>query len=207
MRLAHLFAGMALGILCGPTLADTPQVELRAMIERDIAGDPSGRLNLAAADAVVVVPASRQIERARIAFELDADAMELATSWRFDEHQAKCSPVVCSIRVIYRVVGTTAGTGVPSWSGGQGREIRALPKAIERRVQYSFANVDGAWKLEKLPVPFVAPNVLTEFFEREMKLANANPTPAAVDERASRNREVVRAWRLRQLDTLSKLPH
>jgi len=206
MRLAYLLAGLALCVLCSPTFAETAQDALRTMIRRDMDGDPSGRLSLAAVDAVVVVPASRQIERARIAFELDADAMELATNWRFDERQVKCTRVECSISVVYRVVGTTAGNGVPSWDRNQGREIRPLLKAVERRVQYSLESVNGAWQLEKLPPPYVAPKVLTEFYERELELADEKAAPSAVDARAARNREVVKAWRRRQLGALRSLP-
>jgi len=206
MRFVYLLIGLALGVSSGLTLAAAPEIVLRTMIESDMIGDPSGRLNLATSDAVVVVSASRQIEQMRIAFELDADALELATSWRLDKHPAKCSPTACQIHVVYRTVGTTVGIGVPSWDKNLGREIRPLPKGVERRVRYDLVNIDGAWRLEKLPPPYVSPKVLEAFFRQEMERAILTAPAVAVDARAVKNREMVKAWRQRQLDALRGMP-
>ena len=206
MRLVYLLIGLAIWVGNGPAFATSPEVVLRGMIELDMQGDPSGRLGLATPDAVVVVTVSRQIERARIAFELDADAIELATSWRLDTSPAKCSLTACQVHVVYRVVGTTVGTGIPSWDRNLGREIRPLPKGVERRVQYNLVNIDGAWRIEKLPPPYVSPKALDTFFRQEVERALVTTHAVVVDSRAAKNREVVEQWRQRQLDALRGLP-
>lgn len=205
MRLVYLFIGLVLWGGTGPAFATPPESVLRTMIESDMSGDPSGRLSLAAPDAVVVVPASRQIERGRIAFELDTDAIELATSWRLDTSSAKCSSTTCQVHVFFHVVGTTVGSGVPSWDRNSGREIRSLPKGVEQRVQYNFVKVDGVWRIKKLPPPYVSPKVLEAFLRQEIGRAILPTRTVAEDVRAVKNREVVKAWRQRQLDTLREM--
>jgi len=176
------------------------------MIEKDIAGDPSGRISIAAPKVAIDLSSNRGLQRGRIAFDVDSDAVEIATDWRLEEKPIVCSPRECVIGVIYHVVATTTGYGMPSWDKPQGREIHPLDKSAERLVKYRFTRVGGEWKIIKFPVPYVHPNVLKEFFKKEYKEAESAALPANQDERAARNRDIVRAWRLRQIDLLDKLP-
>ena len=206
MRIVYLLIGLTLWGECGTAFATSPEiVMLQTMIESDMSGDPSVRHSMATPDAVVVVPSSRQIDRADVVYDLGADAIEIAKSWQFDTSSAKCSPTACQFHVVYRVIGTTVGSGVPSWNRNRGREIRLLPTVIDRRVQYNLIKIDGAWRLKMLPPPYVSPKILEAFFKREMERAALSTPALGADARAVKNREVVEVWRQRQLDILKSV--
>ena len=206
MRLDHVLAGLLVQLVSIIALASSPDVELRQMVERDMAGDTSGRLPLASPGASVVVAQSRQPDRSRVAFELDADAIEVATDWRLDSDVGKCSTKKCVIGVVYRVVATTTGSGVPSWGRTHGREILPFPKSTTRTVKYSLSNINGKWKIAKFPPPYVAASALKGFFRQEADKADSVKLPTTADARAFQNRDVVKKWRQRQIDILDKLP-
>ena len=204
MRTFFIAIGLVFQLIASAAFANLPEAALREMIERDMAGDPSVRVNLAAA-AATVVESGRQTERASIAFELDADALEVAKEWRLEEGQHKCFSKVCSIGVVYLVVATTKGSGVPSWSNARGREILPLGRPVERLVRYRLRKIGEQWKIDKFPPPYVAPDVLMQFFVEELKKAKSVSLPAAADGRVVQNREILRVWRERQIEVLAKL--
>ena len=202
-RISSIAIGLALQFIALAALADSPEVALRGMIECDVAGDPSARVAMAAATASVVVHSNRQADRTRIAFELDADALEVATEWHFEDGQRKCSSKECSIVVIYRVVATTAGSGVPSWGNVRGREIQPLANPTERSVKYQLRRIGDQWKIDGFPPPYVTPNVLTKFFVGELEKARSISLPANADARAIRGQEIIKTWRERQIEILA----
>lgn len=204
MRALLFLVGLLLQFFCFAVFASTPEIELRQMIERDMVGDPVGRLHMAAPNASVAVGSNRQPDKSRIAYELDADAVEIATEWRI-EKSARCSKNRCVLGVVYRVVATTKGSGVPSWDRPQGREIWPLVKPVERLVKYQIVRVGSDWRIFNFPIPYVAPKAMKEFFAAEIERAESIVAPADQDQRAIRNREVIRVWRKRQLDALNKL--
>lgn len=205
MSAIRLLVCLLLHTICLVVHAASPETALRQMIECDMAGDPNGRVSLAAPNASVVVASSRQPERSRVAFELDADAIELATDWRIESNSRACSVKECIIGITYRVVATTRGTGVPSWDRTHGREIQPLERPMERLVKYKLTRIGKEWKIVSFPTPYVAPKVLRDFFKREGEKADSIVMSAPVDERAIRNRELVKTWRQRQLEALDKL--
>lgn len=192
-----------LHIFCVMAFAATPESALRRMVERDMAGDPSARVDLAAPNASVIVSSNRQLERSRIAFELDSDAIELAIDWRIEEKPQACSTTKCVISVVYRVVATTTGRGVPSWNRVEGREIEPLSHPVERSVKYELVRIGSDWKIRRFPVPYVMPKVVKEFFISDMAKAESVTLPTTADERALRNRQIIKAWRERQLEALN----
>ena len=136
--------------------------------------------------------------------ELDADAVEIATEWRI-EKSARYSKNRCVLGVVYRVVATTRGSGMPSWNRPQGREIWPLAKPVERLVKFEIVRVGSDWRIVSFPIPYVTPKAMKEFFATEIERVESIVVPADQDQRAVRNREVIRVWRKRQLDVLNKL--
>lgn len=207
MRLIAKIAVAISFLLSLNVFAIEPEVEVQKMLESDSIGDPSARIVLASNHAMLLVPKSRQANRHRIAYQLDADALEVATNWYIQPPpRDKCSEVVCDVLVVFRVVATTEGTGVPSWEAPLGREIKILPTAIERPINYHLTKERGKWVINRIPPPYISPQALREFFQKELASAELLTTTASGDFRAEKNKEIIRGWRLRQLELLRKVP-
>jgi hypothetical protein len=204
---SRIYVGALLLLLSATDLAATPELALKQMIEADMAGDPDVRLSMSTPNTSIEAPFVRDPQARAGYFRLDTDAMELATGLRVVKEPPSCSERRCSVAIAYRVVAKTLGDGAPAWNRAQGREIIALPKPIERIAKYRLVRLDNQWKILRMPVPFVDPGVVRDFLAKEMKKAGSLPVLLNADERVTRNREVVRAWRQRQLDTLAVVQH
>ncbi len=195
---------VALALICNVGLACTPALE--HLLERDMAGDPSGRVAVAVSRPVFPrVTENTESDFSRPAFELDADPLELATSWRIIGSSVVTGTDECLIVVEFRVVAETKGAGVPAWNRNVGREIVPLPFPVNKSVQFRFQRRNGLWKVPALPVPRIAPQVLRDFLRDELKKYSSISFPARADKRAFENNEVVQIWLRQQLSLLDQL--
>jgi hypothetical protein len=65
----------------------SPKSALRRMIEDDMKGDASARLDLASKSATSDMALCNQLfDEGSIAYTLDDGGMQIATSWQFDDH-------------------------------------------------------------------------------------------------------------------------
>jgi hypothetical protein len=205
MRLFDTVLGLFGLLITVNTLAAEPLAELRNMIESDMAGVPMARIALSTPKTTVAVSRNRQIERHRVAFELDSDALEIADAWRIEENSRNCNSAECEVLVTFQVVATTTGKGIPSWDRPAGREIRVLNHAGEKTERYKLTKVQDRWVINRLSLPYVSPAVMENFFRREIELTEHVSTHSVTDPRALKNQNIVKAWRLRQLEELRKL--
>jgi hypothetical protein len=185
--------------------AAEPLVELRNMIESDMAGVPLARIALSGPKTIVVDSENRQIKHRRIAFELDADAIEIADGWRIEGDPKSCNATECDVFVIFRAVATTEGEGVPSWDRPTGREIHVLNHATEKVERYRLTKVQDRWVINRLPPPYVSSVIVEDFFRKEIEMTEHIPARSVTEPRALQNQNIVKAWRIRQLEELSKL--
>ena len=191
----------------------TPEAALQQMLEHDMAGDPSVRVDLATPQAVILditgKPSARQNHELRVGhFFPDSDPLVVTTGWRI-EGSPKCRTAdACVMTVVFRVVAKTKGYGSPRWSRKTGREIVPLAVPIEERVQYRFQRKHGKWQLNSLPAPRVSPQALRNFFGDALKRLAAisySEDSEDIDKRAIEHTEVIQIWRQRQLDTLDRM--
>jgi hypothetical protein len=200
------FFWLTLGVVISfNAIASDALMVFRQMIESDLKGDPTARLLLAASNARLIVDTTRQTDNKRISFDLDADALEVATAWSVDEVAGQCHSRVCDIFVKYEVVATTVGIGVPSWQQKQGRELRLLDQSVIRTERYRLENKKGRWEISRFFPPYVSPNALRNFFIREKLAVESQEIDEKADQRARINSEIVRIWRDRQIETLRQL--
>jgi hypothetical protein len=190
--------------------AVAPKMTLRHMIDDDMKGDASARLDLATKSTSVNMPLCNQMfTGGSIAYMLDDGGMQIATSWRFDDDNYPCSDAVCTLGVIYRVVGTSKGCYSPSWKSKEAWYVVPLPQPMERTVKYTFWHINGAWKIKRFPAPYVSKDAMKAFFLDEMKAMTKVQlaSPPAEDPRATKNTQVILAWIQQQLDLIEKLPN
>jgi hypothetical protein len=192
-------------------MADEAKVALKRMLDSDMLGDASGRMDLAIKPVILDMPRCNQMFPGKgwPAYLLADGGMQIATSWRFENRGDSCSKAACTIGVIYRIIGTTQGCGSPSWKSDQSWAIVSLPQAIERQVRYTLWKTDDAWKINRLPPPYVSKDTMKAFFLDEMRAMTKVQlaSPPAEDPRATKNTQVILAWIQQQLDLIEKLPN
>jgi hypothetical protein len=184
--------------------AESPQVLLSRMLARDFVGDPAARMALCDGEPTGSLTCGSKEPSGR--FDLDADPIWIASSWRVDRNSTKCTKTECTVVARFLVHGFTVGEGVPSLLTADSREIISLPECVEQIVAYQFVFKRGSWRLVFFPRPYVSLDVLSTFFENELRHSPEPGLSAPLDQRAIQNKQIVLSWRVRQISLLKSLP-
>jgi hypothetical protein len=201
------YASTLVADLALPEMPDAPASVLRKLIQSDMKGDADERVGLAAKEFKMEVADCNQMLLGSAAFSLGDGGMVIATSWRFDDYGYPCSGQICTLGVVYRVVGTTKGCGAPTWDSAKEWDIVPLPKAVERTMKYTLWRINGTWKIRRFLPPYVSPEAMKDFYVEAFKQSTSlPPLPATADPRAKKNRELRLDWERRQLDLIERLP-
>jgi len=184
-----------------------PRRALRHLIEADMEGDADARLDIAAKSAVVDMALCNQIsQEGSIAYMLDYGGMQIAASWRFDDGDYPCSESECTLGVVFRVVGSSKGCNIPSWKSDDAWYVVPFTAARYNLIKYRLRKINGYWKIDQFPPPFVSPGAMKAFFDEQLLRRLSHQAPANADPRAKRNDRITIEWTRRQLDLLAKLP-
>lgn len=204
MHNSVIFFMVFLGLLPCQAVAQIeskPKEMLVVLLESDANGSSDARVNFFREQAIH----ERLKLNQQIAFDLDADAMILISSWKII---GNCSDAQdhCTLKVAFLSNGITSGYGIPSWMNAAGREIHVFNKPREIFINYKFVKNGGRWRFSKLNKPGVFSCNVKEYISNEIDKRMANGQIVnSPDPKVRNNFEIVKSWSLRQINELNSI--
>ncbi|MBI3771572.1 MAG: hypothetical protein HY272_02560 [Gammaproteobacteria bacterium] len=177
------------------------------LLQSDFDGNSGGRID----KVIYTSPNNNQCRGekdcslpAREVFFLDSDPLLIVNAWNIEEI-ISVDKSHMRIKVNFKVLAKTEGTGTPWWENMSGREIRAIKGQQEQRINYDLALKDGKWKLIDPPMPCVGILAIVKFFKskEESYRERFSKLKSNGDSFQLMNIMIHHEWALRQLQVLN----
>jgi len=184
---------------------------LTKVLNSDLAGDPSGRIERVAFHRHNLLEASQPVSGVRPeVYFLDSDPLAIASSWEMSGKPKCISVTKCVVTIHFRTLAVSHGFGVPSWDNKVGRELELFPTPSIEEVTFQLQNIHHKWKIVDPPIPHVTPSAMASFLEDEYQQYSSTEMLLALQKaggHAEENNSLIKAWITRQLNMLALLRH
>lgn len=189
---------------------DTPEQFLRGILDSDLAGDASPRLNrvgFSTADAAANYAKEKNTsDILPEAFTLDFSPIVVVKNYSINSMTSSADKFCLSVD--FKVTARSIGQGLPSWSSNERRELRSTRYSDSEKVNYCATRKDNQFILLDPPVPRVNEDVVITFLRNEVASSDRRIKKIkSADPRAQKTLRVIKEAFEAQLSALCEIPN